>query len=854
MEIENIIQILDPQFGYWAKSNGELLYAHHFTVWSIFRKLAEFVPSLDKEEKELIEIACLVHDIEKMRDENQKKLKNNEEIVEHRLEIDNLKRYFDKVDSLKDINEKDIEKIRDIIHTHHSVAEHDLSEIFTPGAHFYTTLLRTADYIASMENISFETLHRIRELYKNKIDLTYFSFSRFSSPTSFIVVNNLIQSYKKKGWILLRTFENGAILISKPKITLPEKTECVRKINGEILKRSLSLQKSFPNSYTGDFLTLLSKEHPDIFLECNEDQILEALSNKDQKALVFFKLARDILSVRDLVPDKLTKNLIEKKSKDPWILGILESANSTSAHKYAKGLFKKHTGNPPPPKVNKEMIDPLFDRAKVGDLFPKSLRLSQYPDTLLNKLKPKELFELLRDIAEPQKDKIQSSGLEDYVLVCISMDEETDFRKIARTSFERYCTYKKTSDAERGICERCGCPVSQKMQPALNLSRAPQSFSQIKAKYAYRAICAMCGFDNLTLREGVRSNRSRIYLRIETKVPDLLLNYEEIKRLIGLVAAGVRNPRQIVRFRERADLGGLPFPERIEIPIGPDEWADELTREPILQGDNGVLFIIGRDIRQEDFSPKDLRAQYEPLYHIMKYLGFKVSLGAEEQEGLFGEEILTDEKGENYYLSLATILLANIIGKKSKQFIFARNLILKSPSTVLMSLVDMQGNKEKFELYSSHLIKSLKRTNVRIITYGGGELNMEGLLKDAAFFADKNKGIPHFCIEPEDRGDFWKVLSKHKAGKPVAQALDAILSGASFDVAMERFMRNLSVKIGHNEQNEISNFVTNTKGILKRYYEIRKSDLSGFLKAKNSLISAIYILTRYQNLKEVANE
>lgn len=854
MKIENIIQILDPQFGYWAKSNGELLYAHHFTVWSIFRKLAEFVPSLDKKEKELIEVACLMHDIKKMRDENQKKLKNNEGIVEHRLEKDDLKRYFERVDSLKDVNKEDIEKIRDIIHTHHSVAEHDLSEIFTPGAHFYTTLLRTADHIASMENVSFETLHRLRELYKDKIDLTYFLFSRFSSPTSFIVVNNLIKSYKRKGWILLRTFENGAILISKPKTTLPEKTKCVGKINEEILRRSLSLQKSFPIGYTGDFLTLLSKKHPDVFLECNKNQILEVLSNKDQKALVFFKLAKDILSVRDLVPDKLTKNLIEGRTKNPWILGILESANSTSAHKYAKELFEKHTGKRSPPKVNREMIDPLFDGAKVGDLFPKFLRLSLHSDSLLNKLKPKELFELLRDVAEPQKDKIRNSNLEDYISVCISMDEETDFRKIAQTSFERYCTYKKTSDAERGICERCGCPVSQKMQPALNLSRAPQSFSQIKAKYAYRAICAMCGFDNLTLRKGVRSNLRRIYLRVETKVPDLLLNYKEIERLIGLVAAGVKNPRHIIRFRERADLGGLPFPERIEIPIGPDEWANELTREPILQGDNGVLFIIGRDIRQKDFSPKDLRAQYEPLYHIMKYFGFKVSLGVEEQEGLFGEEILTDEKGENYYLSLATILLANIIGKKSKQFIFARNLILKSPSTVLMSLVDMQGNREKFELYSSHLIKSLKRTNIKIITYGGGELNMEGLLKDAAFFADKNKGIPHFCIEPEDRGDFWKVLSKHKAGKPVAQALDAILSGSSFDVAMERFMRNLSVKIGHDEQNELSNFVTKTKGILKRYYEIRKSDLSGFLKAKNSLISAIYILTRYQDLKEVANE
>lgn len=861
METQDVIKILDPQFGYWAKSNGELLYAHHFTVWSIFKKLADLCPSLDESEKDLMEIACLLHDVGKMRIENQRKLKNNEDMVEHRIEINELKEYFWKVLSLRDINDENIRKIRDIIHVHHSVAEHDVSEIFTQGASFFTNLLRTADYIASMENISFETLCRMREIYNDKIDFTYFSFSRFASPTTFTVVNILIKSYKEKGWVLLRTFENGAIFTSKTETALPEKSGCIGKINESILKMSLSLQKSFPNGYTGDFLTLLSKEHPDVFLECNREQIINALGNKDQKAIVFFKLARDILSARDLVPIKLTKNLIEGKDTNPWILGLLESANSTSAHKYAKEVFKKFTGNLPPEKVNRDMINPIFDKAMFGDLFPESLNLTQYKNTQLQTLKPNELFELLQVVAKHKKDKNQKSDLQDYISICISMDEEMDFRKIAETNFKKYCNYKRTSDAEKGVCERCGCPVSQKMQPALNLSRAPQSFSQIKAKYAYRAICALCGFDNLTLREGVRGNKNRIYLRIETKIPDMFLHHQEIKRLIGLVAAGVRNPRHIVKFKERPDLDGLPFPERIEIPIGPDKWADELTKDPILQGDNGVLFMVGSDIPQESFSPKDLRAQYEPLYHIMKYLGFKVSLGAEEQEGLFGEEVLTDEKGENYYLSLATILLANIIGKAQKQFIFARNLIFNSQSTVLMSLVDMQEDREKrrkfgkeqFELYSLHLINALRKANVKIITYRGGELGMDGLLKDAAFFADKEKGIPHFCVEPEERGNFWKDLSKHKTGKPVAQALDAVLSGASFDLAMERFMRNLSVKIGKDEQDELNSFVNKTKEILKRYYGIRWSGISSFLKAKNSLISAIYILTRYPKLREVAN-
>ena len=850
MEAREAVKILDPQFGYWAKSNGELLYAHHFSVWSIFKRLADLCPSLDESEKELMEIACLVHDIGKMRTENQRKLKNNEDMVEHRIEMDELKDYFQKVDILRDNSDEDIKKVRDIIHPHHSVAEHDLSEIFTPGASFFTNLLRTADHIASMENIFFETLYRFREFYKDKIDFTCFSFSRFASPTTFTILNHLIKSYKEKGWVLLRTFENGAVFVSKPKTTLPGKASCVREINETILKESLSLQKSFPTGYTGDFLTLLSKEYPDIFLECNKEQIINALGNKDQKAVVFFKLARDILSARDLVPIKLTKNLIEGKNNNPWILGLLESANSTSAHKYTKKMFEKFTGNSPPEKVNRDMIDPIFDKTTIGDLFPKSIDLPKRTDTKFYTLKPNELFELLQAIAKPSKNKKQKSDLEDYISTCISMDEETNFRKIAETSFKRYCNYKKTSDADKGVCERCGCPVAQKMQPALNLSQAPQSFSQIKAKYAYRAICALCGFDNLTLRSDVRSTQSRIYLRLETKVPDVLSHHQEIKRLIGLVAAGVRNPRQIVRFKERADLGGLPFPDRIEIPIDPDKWADELTRSPILQGDNGVLFIIGRDIPQDSFSPKDLRAQYEPLYHIMKYLGFKVSLGAEEQEGLFGEDVLTDEKGEKYYLSLATILLAKIIGKAQKQFIFARNLILNSPSTVMMSLADMQGSEERFKLYSSHLIKALKKANVKIVTFTGGELNMDGLLKDAAFFADKEKGIPQFCAEE----DFWGDLTRHKAAKPVTQALNAMMSGLQFDVAFERFMRNIRDNVASEKLSLLNDFIFGAKTILRKYHEIRQQNITEFIKAKNSLISAIYIFTRYQELNGVANE
>lgn len=130
------------------------------------------------------------------------------------------------------------------------------------------------------------------------------------------------------------------------------------------------------------------------------------------------------------------------------------------------------------------------------------------------------------------------------------------------------------------------------------------------------------------------------------------------------------------------------------------------------------------------------------------------------------------------------------------------------------------------------------------------EITMKNLFKDAAFLADKEKGIPHFCVEPEQRGEFWKNLTKHKAGKPIAQALDALMSGRSFDEAMERFLRNVSVKIPQEEQQDLGNFVAGVKEILTRFFALRQENISEFLKAKNSLLSAMFILTRYPNLKK----
>jgi len=696
MDIKEVRRLLDPQFGYWAKSTGELLYAHHFAVWSIFRKLSKYVPSIEEKENHLLEIACLIHDTGKMKEEIQTALRAGKKPgTPHKVTSSKeIESYFEKVKWENKPNKEDIKKIVDIIRTHHSVSGKDLTEINTSGAGFYTLLLSTADWIASMEYVSYETVGKLKRIYENKLEFTTVEYSRFSSPTTNLMVIKIVKHYKNKKWEPVCFPENGIIFIGKPNNKLPEKSQIVQEIIENIIRESLKIQSPLPRGYTGDHLTLLSRDFPELFLEVHKDKIKDALGNVDQKPIVFLKLLRDILSAKGMI----TRDLKQKKP----LLDMIDGANSTAAHRKVKERYKKVYKKSPPEKVNPEFFKSLFTRAKLIDVVPEHTKIQYSQNSFLKGLSSDELYSILSSLAKDSTSPTRQR-LEEYIKASISMEEEINFRDMAREIFEKYKQYKNTSSAEKGCCERCGCLVSFKMQPALNLTRAPQAFSQIKPKYAYRSICPFCGYDNFVLREGVRSNRVRIFLRLQTKIPDLLVSYDELKRLINHIWNGIRNPRGVIKFKERKELNSLPFPERIEIPVSENGIEED---KKILITDNGLLMQL-EDIRDTAFSPKDMKAKYEPLYHIMKLLGFKVALGTEEQEKLFGEEIETNE--ENYYKSLAIILLARLNEKKQKKYIFSRSLLEKTPSATIKIIGD--SAKEKY--VPGGLIKCLFKSMVK---------------------------------------------------------------------------------------------------------------------------------------------
>jgi hypothetical protein len=696
MEINEVRRILKPQFGYLAKSDGELLYSHHFNVWSIGRKILEFVPSLDEKEKYLFEIACLIHDIGKMKRSIQEALKKGKELPEpHKITSeDEVKEYLN--NSQINLPEEDLKFIVDVIRTHHGVSEKDLKEISTSGAQFFTLLLQTSDWLASMKYVSFGTLNKLQEIYTN-IKFTAFQYSRPISPSAFLIVKLAIKKYEEFGWKVLYYPENGIVFVGSKNCKLPDKTFLVEAIYNEIIKKSLELQNPIPQRADREILSFPASNFLEEFLEIHKEKIIDALGNIDQKGFVFLRYYKDICKIKKI---KIENEIVEIINSACGSSGSLK----TKAKVKFKEKFRQEISNP------KEVLIKLFDKIKLNDILSEGfLKELSFSSNNLKDLKPEELFQILKNLAKPEKQSKIKETLLTYLNSIILMEEEIGFKALANEIFEKYKLYKKTSDAEKGVCEICSCPVSFKMQPALNLSRTPQAFSQIKAKYAYRAICPLCIYDNFIFRKNISQNKIPVYIRITTKVPDLFINIDELQRFINKVRSALTNVRRIEKVMTDEKLKDIPFAEIIEIPIGDEKKETEI--EPRIEANN--LFFELEQVTQKNYSPKDMKIKYEPLYHVLKMLGFNVAIGTEEQEELFGEKIETNE--ENYYKSLATIIFAaRIMKKEVKKYIYARELIEKGPSVAITTIGDsIEGRKISEDLIKC-LIKGMIKSKIII--------------------------------------------------------------------------------------------------------------------------------------------
>jgi hypothetical protein len=135
---------------------------------------------------------------------------------------------------------------------------------------------------------------------------------------------------------------------------------------------------------------------------------------------------------------------------------------------------------------------------------------------------------------------------------------------------------------------------------------------------------------------------------------------------------------------------------------------------------------------------------------------------------------------------------------------------------------------------------------------------VEEVLKDARFFAE---GIPKFFWTSKDFESWRRGGSKYVITKPVDNMLNALLQGVDFEEAFAKFISALKEDISGDKSKKDSKakvdvkdlqaFIVEAKIIFERYAKLRNSSISDFIRAKNSLRSAIFILKRYPNLVEV---
>jgi len=852
MELKAIKKILEPQFGYLAKSTGEQLWAHHFTVWNIFVKMSKYYPSLDDKEKYLLELSCLFHDLGKEKSENQDILlgEKSGKLV-HKPKIEDLTEH---IDAIKDflpnpLSQEDKKFICDIILTHHSVSDSDIENITTSSAGIFTEILRYSDWLASFDNISPNTLIKIKNYTDKLFDLVYIEISRSASPTTNLILDITIKKYIELGWTVLMVFDTGAIFIGNKGTEYPEKALLIEDIYSNFVKKSLEFQKPNPTNFTNVMLAGASKTKPSLFLDAHKDIILEALGNVDKASSFFFKFLIEVFDNAGYISGDV-------REKYP-VFDVLKAASGTRGVPNARKKWSEVKGGTIPDKLN-DMLKEMFNLSKIKDVIPNEFSSDEtLKNTELNKLKPDVLLNILYTVARKFEitDAEEDKQLKEYISYIISLEEEINFRTLALRIFERYKEYKTDYNAEKGICERCCCPVTIGAKKSLGFIDR-YGFSQVRTRPdGDRATCHFCAYDVMYLRRDIRESDSKIYLRIDSKIPDLFNLYPPLKKFIAGIKQGIEYPYSIVKLQDREEFNNIPFAKKVRIPL-PNTIKDDQISDPI-KNERGLLFEIGRT--GVNYSPKDLKSKYEPLYHVTNLLGFQTSIGTEEQNGLFGKKIITIEG--DYYKSLAVIILANFTGKKDKKFIFASELLEKSPSVAINFVGSaVEGGKiKKDQVY--RFFDFIYKSKIKLFETERGVYTMKDLLKHAAFFSE---GIPKFCWTGEDWSKWISSSSKHLISKPVSKAMNDILQGKDFDDAFARYLSHIRDNIAKEKSedkegaktdvNELAEFVNESKSILMLYAQLKKDNITEFIRAKNALMSAIYVFKRYENLPEVVNK
>ncbi len=844
LTIEQVKKILRPQFEYLAKSHGEVLWLHSFAVWSILSKLADRIPRFTDRDRLLLEIAALIHDIGKMRSKSQEILTGERQgTLKHTATKEEIRGYLIPFisDGLLHIEEMDIDKIWEFA-LHHHISEDQQKEAQTAAFGIYAEVVRYADWLSSMERLDMATIRQIQNGLESVNRLTVFSVGRFPSPSTYHLLQEATEKYRANGWEILTILDDSVLFIGDTASIIPNKRAIVDDFVDQLIKRSFE-GVSIQNKYMRyEILSGKAKDDPYGFLKSRENFYEEKLGDIESGPVLFFRTVMDMY--------KNSGKLTHKIKKDLPILDILAKAGGTNGITQAKDKWNKRQNAQKEWSPTNALIVDIFNNVTFGEILSDSdLAEGKY----LREMTSDELFDVLLRTAQKWFPDTEGSMLENSISNIISMEEEIDFVGFTKDIFQRYKNYKASRRPANALCEQCGFPVPTIATASLNFPKS-SGFSQVNPRAesdAPRIVCPLCIFDVTQERRDLSANKSQVYVRAASRIPELWQLYGDLRTRIDRLRQSLTNVREIKHLSE-TEFSDLPLPSHFMIPIQ-NKYKQTITQIP-LHTERGTLFPIERV--DNDASPKDLRAKYLAFYALLNMLGLDVHMGLEEQEGLFGEKVFEKRKADwhtLYYEGLVNVILAGTIDKNNK-YVFAQDLLERSPSVVLSKLEDAKLKKDVFEKVIIFLIRS----SLNIAHIKGGVYTMKEILTDAAFFAE---WVPKFFWSTKDYESWRTGGSKYVVTKPVDRVLNALLQGDDFEEAFAKFLSALKEDISSDKTKEgskatidikdLETFAVEARKIFLRYAELRNANITKFIQAKNGLRSAIYIVKRYDNLKEV---
>lgn len=847
LQVEQVKRILQPQFEYLAKSHGEVLWLHSFSVWSILSKLTARIPRFTEQERLLLEISALIHDIGKMRPRNQEILTGESEgILKHTATKEEIKNYLSPfiAGSSLPIKVDDVNQIWEFA-LHHHISEEQQKEAQTAAFGIYTEVIRYADWLSSMERLDMTVIRQIQNGLDGVCNLTVFNVGRYPSPTTYHLLQEATERYHSLGWETLVVLDSAAIFIGEKKSVCPRKKELSEGFINKLVEKSFE-GVSIQNKYMRyEILSGKAKDDPYRFLRAKKDFYMDKLGDIEVGPVLFFKTLMDLYENANKITNKI-------RNRFP-IIDILRAAGGTRSIDTAKQKWIKRQNygkNKEWTSTNALTID-IFNNITLGEVLGDD---NPATEKLLRDMTAQELFDILSDTAQRWFPESEGPVLENAIAHLISMEEETDFALMAKISLDRYKKYKQTRKPNNAICEQCGFTVPAVATASLNFPKS-SGFSQVNPRPesdAPRVVCPLCIFDASQTRKGLFTGKSQVYVRAVSRIPELWQIYGDLRVRIDRLRQSLTNVREIKELSE-TEFADLPLPQHFMIPIQ-KKYKESHTEIP-LHTERGTLFPIERV--SNDASPKDLRAKYLAFYALLNMMGLEVHMGLEEQEGLFGEKVFEKHKGDwqsLYYEGLVTVILAGAIDKNNK-YIFAQSLLQKSPSVVLSKLEDAKIKKEILV----KVFVFLMRTNLKIANSNGGVWTMKEILRDAAFFAE---WVPKFFWSKEQHAKWNNPYqrSKYDITKPVDKVLNSMLQGDDFEEAFAKFLSGLKGDISGDKTKgtgatidvkDLEVFALEAEKIFQRYDELRNTNITKFIQAKNGLRSALYIVKRYENLKEV---